>query len=213
MNLIENAASNVSDFFDLTYLKQAPCLMPFPQRLVFFSLLCGLSPKAYLEIGTARGGSALIYRHAMNALGATDFKAACIDPAFRVSDEDRAVLGDEFEFVTGTASIQTVKRAINHTGPLDFVLIDGDHRYDYALSDLLLVYPYLQPGAYVALDDSAFYEVRDAIAFATTELNLIDCGLLSRHANIDAARPPSQDPRWTSQPAYWAGLHLLRKPS
>lgn len=200
---IESASTQlVIKGFDADAIAGLPCLMPFPQRILFWSLIAGLAPRSYLEIGTARGGSALLYRSAMAANGIEDFKAACIDPKFRISDAHKATLGAQFEYVEAVASPSSVKRAVNHTGALEFVLIDGDHRYDYALADLMLVFPYLARGAYIAFDDATYSEVKRAIDFGIDNLGLTDCGLMSRHTvreNKDGVEKQ------------WSGLHVLRR--
>jgi len=65
---------------DLALLWEAPCFMNLAERLLLFSLAYSRAPERYVEIGTARGGSALIVNEAFRLLekqGASP-KGVCI---------------------------------------------------------------------------------------------------------------------------------------
>ncbi len=189
-------------------------LMPIAQRLFLWSFIYGVCPKRYLEIGTAEGGSAMIVMSAIKALGFNDFQGVCIDPKFDTSPEVRQALQENFTFFEEKSSLEAMKKAKAQVkGFFDVLLVDGDHTYDYALADIILAIPFVQPGGYILVDDAAYFQVRDAVQYAVERFNLIDAGFMCRHiVRYEAHHEITKEGQWKNEQPFMSGLHVLRKP-
>lgn len=198
---------------ELSMVERSPALMNMAQRLLLWSLVYGLAPKRYLEIGTAAGGSATIVASAIKALAQNEFKAVCIDPKFELSDETRAYLGESFTYIESKNAPEVLIEATKQAGGLfDLILIDGDHRYDYALSDILLTVPYLAKGGYLLIDDASHVQVREAIRYVLDRAGLTDCGLMCRHAVKMSFAPVIESGHWQGEKPLVGGMYVLYKP-
>jgi len=189
-------------------------LMPMAQRLFLWSFIYGVCPKRYLEIGTAEGGSAMIVMSAIKTLGFEDFQGICIDPKFDTSPETKAALQNNFTFFEEISSLAVMKKAKAQVGGFfDVLLVDGDHTYDYALADIILAIPFVQPGGYILVDDAGYYQVRDAIQYTVERFGLIDAGFMCRHLTPYKKHHliEEQGP-WQGEEPFMSGLHVLRKP-
>ncbi len=189
-------------------------LMPMAQRLFLWSFIYGVCPKRYLEIGTAEGGSAMIVMSAINALGFDDFQGICIDPKFDIIPEIKQTLQRQFTFFEQINSLQVMKKAKAQVGGFfDVLLVDGDHTYDYALADIMLAIPFVQPGGYILVDDAGYYQVRDAIQYTIERFNLIDAGFMCRHVTPHKKHHVIEpDGPWQGEEPFLSGLYVLRKP-
>ena len=59
------------------------------------------------------------------------------------------------KFVAGSSSDpSSVAKIYKSLGAVDFLFIDGDHRYDNVLTDWLLYAPLVRPGGLIAFDDT-----------------------------------------------------------
>nr|VFK19822.1 MAG: Methyltransferase domain-containing protein [Candidatus Kentron sp. LPFa] len=199
---------------ELNTLLEVPSLMPMAPRLMLWSLVYGLAPQRYLEIGTDAGGSAMIVLSAIRALGLADFRGACIDPAFKLDAATRETLTERFCLLESKNNPDVLIEAGRYAdGLFDLILIDGDHHYDYVLSDIMLAVPYLASGGYLLLDDAANVQVRDAIGYALTVTSLNDGGWICRHSTgIEPPRAVESGP-WQGQRMMESGLYLLHKPA
>jgi len=199
---------------EIAIVEQSNSLMPLAQRYFLWSLVYGVAPRRYLEIGTDAGGSAMIVAGAVRALGLEDFRGVCVDPVFKLTEATRDYLGGKFSFIEAKNSPDTLVEAGRLAGGLfDLVLVDGDHTYDYALADILLSVPYVARGGYILVDDASHPQVRDAIAYALESLSLIDCGFMCRHTtSSDAYLPPIAEGAWQGEKFRSSGLYVLRKP-
>ena len=195
---------------ELSVVESSPSLMPLAQRLFLWTFVYGIGPKRYLEIGTDAGGSAMIVKSAIRALGLDDFRGVCIDPKFKLVQATRDYLGEEFTYIEQKNSPEAMIEAARLAGSFDFILIDGDHTYDYALIDIMLAIPYLSRGGYILVDDAAHPQVRDAISYVIENCRLIDCGFMCRHTILYEVLVPSGV--WQGENMRAAGLYLLRKP-
>lgn len=208
---------SIAQNFDCATLKSAPSLMNIVQRAMLWSLIAGIAPRSYLEIGTARGGSALIVNDAVQQTGNRDFVGVCIDIRFdRMSEQDRAILEKRFHFIQmplGTQSMQAAKRIVEK---FDVVLIDALHDQDNATFDFLTVWPHVSPGGYILFDDANYFGVAEAIRSVLQLTTAIDCGKIVRCGGVGKAEP---GPGWlakpgpSGEPATWGGMHVLRKPA
>ena len=166
-------------------LDSYPCLMNQRQRLVLFSLFVGLMPKRYLEIGSAKGGSALIYKLSTEFTSSDDYRFCLVYPRIdRIESETRESLGENVKYINETLNSSSILRALEFLEYFDVVLIDALHSLEMCRFDIFTVYPYIKPGGYILLDDSNYFEVKSAIKDSINSLNLIDCGLISAHGGI-----------------------------
>ncbi|MBD2603574.1 class I SAM-dependent methyltransferase [Scytonema hofmannii FACHB-248] len=211
--IIHNLGENILKWTipeELSVVESSPSLMPLAQRLFLWSFVYGIGPKRYLEIGTDAGGSAMIVKSAIYALGLDDFRGVCIDPEFKLAQTTRDYLGEKFTYIEQKNSPEAIIEAAQIAGPFDFILVDGDHTYDHALIDIMLAIPYLSRGGYILVDDAAHSQVRDAISYVIENCRLIDCGLICRHTISYEVLVPSGV--WQGENMRAAGLYLLRKP-
>ena len=183
----------------LEILEQAPVLMAPPERLMLYSLVRGLRPARVLEIGTHKGGSAMIMVAALDEIGAG--LLVCIDPAPVVTDEHWRLIAHRATLLTGSSPAVLEQARATAGGLFGFAFVDGDHTYGGVLRDIEGVLPVLADDAHLLFHDAHFREVRQAIdeALLRHPQRLIDCGMLSVEENPD----PEHD-------AVWGGLRLLR---
>ena len=173
--------------------------MTMSERIVLYSLVIGLRPLRCLEIGTFKGGSALIIVAALDDAG--DGILVCVDPNAKVKPEHwkeiahRAIL---FQ-ASSPEILPEASRAVG--GKFDFTLIDGDHTTEGVVRDIAGVLPHLESPAYLLLHDAHNQEVSEGIRTALGDAGncLTDCGLISTEKTADA-----------STGADWGGLRLLR---
>jgi predicted O-methyltransferase YrrM len=181
-------------------IASAQVLMQPAERLLLFSLVRALRPSRALEIGTHKGGSAMIIVAALDEIGAGTL--VCIDPAPVVSEADWGRVAHRATLLEGKSpDVLDEARAVVG-GPIEFAFIDGDHGYGGVLRDIEGVLPLLADGAYVLFHDAHFREVRQAIDHCLMRyaLRLMDCGMLSVEENRDP----------TQHDVVWGGLRLLR---
>jgi predicted O-methyltransferase YrrM len=173
--------------------------MTMAERIVLYGLVVGLRPRRCLEIGTFKGGSALIIVAALD--DSREGILACVDPNAEIKAEHwkeiahRAIL---FQ-APSPEILQDASRAVG--GQFDFALIDGDHSAQGVVRDIAGVLPLLESPAYLLFHDAYNQEVIKGIraVLAQPENCLTDCGLISTEKTVDA-----------SSAVAWGGLQLLR---
>jgi predicted O-methyltransferase YrrM len=190
------------DLDQLRVLTSAPVWMTRAERLTLFTLTFCLRPARYMEIGTLKGGSALIVASAMAALG-SDGRIFCVDPEPRVAPEDWARLESRAQMFRGFSPQILPEVASAAGGPFDLVLIDGDHSYQGAIRDAKGVLPFMSHGGYILFHDAFFADVRKAIdEFVLSHRAAVtDLGVMTREITTTA------DP--LGQPVEWGGLRLV----
>lgn len=204
--------------FNPTAVGEVPSLMNLVQRTVLWSLIAGIAPRTYLEIGTARGGSAAIVDNAIRTTGRKDFKGVCIDIRFSKIEENLLNhLSEHFHFIEMPVGIKAMQKAKLISSTFDIVLIDALHDEDNAHFDFLSVWPYVSPGGYILMDDANYFGVSRAIDSILAYTNAVDCGKICRFGGAGAAESAPgwvapQDPAPIDEPIVWGGLHMLRKP-
>jgi len=127
--------------------------------------LIGKKDLVGVEIGTDKG------YHALNMVGRLNIKKLyAVDPyisypasnsnSFEIENEDKAMkLREESaKNLSGYDNIEmllvTSEKAVSYINiPLDFVYIDGDHRYEMVLKDIQLWYPRVKNGGLIAGHD------------------------------------------------------------
>lgn len=193
------------DHFDpraLDVIQWTPAWLSRAERLMIFSLIFGLRPRRYLEIGTFQGGSALVTGSALDAQEA-EGHIYCVDPNPKVKPEHWAQIEHRATLFTGY-SPDILPQVFEAAGaPFDFIFIDGDHSYEGVLRDARGVMPYTKAGTFLLFHDSFFPGVaRGLEEFAREERErLIDVGPITREVTRD---------KDDDQAVPWGGLHLMQ---
>jgi len=182
-------------------LYDAPAQLVMPERLLLYSLVSGLRPTAAVEIGTAEGGAAMIICAAMDAVG--NGNLVCIDPAPKVTPDDRAKMSHRVSFVSQASPEAIMEARVLLGSVFDFAFVDGDHSYAGVLRDINALLPFLHEDSYLLFHDVHYFEVHDAINEALKRYPFVDCGVLSLEAT------KSED-IYLGKPVMWGGLRLLR---
>lgn len=115
-----------------------------------------------LEIGSFEGRSAVWMLD--NLLTHSDARLTCVDP-FTGTAESEKTLRDTYEVFTRNIAEHARRRQVTirrmrseayllwHSGPYDFVYIDGDHEGRSVVQDFVLVHRLLNEGCTVIFDD------------------------------------------------------------
>jgi SAM-dependent methyltransferase/predicted O-methyltransferase YrrM len=180
-----------------------PAHMTAPERVLLYSLILGLRPERCLEIGTHKGGSALIIGAALDDLGGG--RLVCIDPQPVVAPEHWAQVSHRATLITGASPAVLPQAVESAGGRFDFALIDGDHEYPGVVRDIEGTLGVLAPTAYLLFHDANYFEVARAIdeMICKHANQLVDCGMLSVQQT-----PENRVER--GHPVVWGGLRLLR---
>jgi predicted O-methyltransferase YrrM len=183
-------------------INQAPAWLSPAERLLLYTLVYCLRPERYLEIGTFKGGSALIAAAAMEA-SANDGKLFCVEPRPQISEDHWARIAARTTLLQGF-SPHILPRAYEAAGgPFDFVFIDGDHTAKGVERDAEGVLPFVSEGAYLLFHDGFFPDVARGIrAFSARHTTrLVDCGILTREMSQETS---------SSSPLFWGGMWLIQ---
>ena len=173
------------------------------ERLLLYTLIFTLRPSRYLEIGTFKGGSALVVNAAMDALNSQS-PLICVDPKWNIAAEHWQKIEHRTTFVEGY-SPQVLPKAVEVAGgKFDFALIDGDHTYKGVLRDARGMLPHLTANAYLLFHDSFFADVaRGLNQFANENAHqLVDFGSLTREVTVQE--------REGNGHIQWGGLRLMQ---
>ncbi len=187
-------------------IHSAPVWMSRAERLLLYTLIFTLRPSRYLEIGTFKGGSALVVNAALDALN-SQTPLICVDPKWNVASEDWQKIEHRATFVEGYSPDILPKAEEAAGGKFDFVLIDGDHTCKGVLRDARGVLPHLTSNAYLLFHDSFFTEVaRGLNQFADENAHqLVDFGSLTREVTVQ-----EHEEKGAIQ---WGGLRLMQRRS
>ena len=180
-------------------IHRAPVWMTMSERVLLYALIAGLRPQRCLEVGTFRGGSALIIAAALDDLGTG--RLACVDPNAQIQPEHWRLIAHRASLFHAPSPEVLPQASQAAGGKFDFALIDGDHSTAGVIGDIEGVLPHLADDAYLLLHDAHNAEVREGIerCLRKTALGLTDAGLLSTEKTPDSA--PG---------VFWGGLRLLR---
>jgi predicted O-methyltransferase YrrM len=191
------------DLETLDVIRWAPAWMTRAERLLLYSLVFGLRPRCYLEIGTLKGGSALIVSAAMEASG-NDGRMVCVEPNPQIDPEHWSRIGSRATLLQGS-SPDILSDAYEAAGsPFDFVFINGDHTYAGVLRDANGVLPFVADGAYLLFHDSFFPDVARAIRIYVAQHSdhIVDFGTLTREVTLQ--------PQPQAEPIQWGGLRMMQ---
>jgi predicted O-methyltransferase YrrM len=183
-------------------IDDAPVWMSIGERVVLYALVFGLRPDRCLEIGTFRGGSALIISAALDDVG--DGKLICVDPSPQVAPEHWAKIEHRAMMLPGPSPAILEQAVEIAGGQFDFALVDGDHSKGGVVADIEGILPLLAQDAHILFHDAHYFEVIEAIdECLKLHPSLVDCGLVSTEQT-----PDSQSIH--GHPVVWGGLRMLR---
>ncbi len=191
------------DLASFEVLQWAPVWMTRAERLLLFTLVFGLRPSRYLEIGTFQGGSALLVAAALDALE-SPARMVCVDPQPRIAPEHWDRLKHRTTLLVGASPAILPDASQAAGGPFDFVLIDGDHTRAGVKRDAVGVLPYVEDGGYLLFHDSLSPEVAGGVQdFAAEHMDaIVDFGTLTREVTY---QEDDQGNR-----VRWGGLRLMQ---
>jgi hypothetical protein len=186
----------------LELIATAPVWMTRAERLLLFTLAFTLRPARYLEVGTLKGGSALLVNAAMEALGG-DGRLVCLDPNPQISDDHWAQLRRRATLVRGLSPDALPEAKHLAGGPFDLILIDGDHTAAGVLRDATGVLSVAASGAHVLFHDAFNADVGSGIdEFVRGHAGRVcDVGPLTREITTERAPDGSR--------VVWGGLRLI----
>lgn len=196
----QNHGDTAADMLALDVINWSPASLGRAERLMLYTLTYCLRPRAYLEIGTLNGGSALIVWSAMNALG-SDGKIIIIDPDPKISMENwsklqsRATMVPKFSPQAVDEAFQIAKTTF------DLVFIDGDHHHDAVIQDAEAVLRHMSVPGHIIFHDGYNVNVATAVRdFARKHRGRVtDCGMLTREYT-----------HWDNDTEPWSGFHAVR---
>jgi len=191
------------DLSAVEVVRWAPVWMSRAERLLLFALIFGLRPARYLEIGTFKGGSALVVAGAMDASGSNG-RIVCVDPKPQIDPEHWKCLAHRTTLIIGRSPGVLPRAMAAAGGPFDFVLIDGDHSRVGVLRDANGALPFVADGAYLLFHDSLFTDVADGLRdfVAQNAHQIADTGTLTREITLQ--------PVPEAEPIRWGGLRLMQ---
>jgi predicted O-methyltransferase YrrM len=186
--------------FDIIF--RAPVLMTEAERTVMFASIIGRRPERVLEIGTHKGGSAMIICSAMDQINRG--RLVCVDPRPMVAPEHWKQIEHRAVMLAGQSPAILTQAVPAAGGPFDLALIDGDHEFPGVVADIENVLPLLASEAYLYFHDAHYWQVADAIdAAVARHPQLTDCGFLS-------AEETRENREEQGHPVIWGGLRVLR---
>ena len=186
----------------LSVVPTAPVWMTRAERLLVFTMTFTLRPARYLEIGTLRGGSALLVAAAMDALQ-TDGRLVCLDPEPQIAPADWDRLKHRTTLLRGFSPDALPEASRLAGGSFDLVLIDGDHTAAGVVRDATGVLPFLGPGAHVLFHDCFNPDVARGIDEFVGEhaRRLRDFGAMTREISCERAPDGTK--------VVWGGLRMV----
>ena len=168
---------------------------------MLFTLVCGLRPMRYLEIGTFQGGSSLVVSAAMTATKNRG-RMLCVDPRPQIDPAHWALIEERAILIRGYSPDVLPQARDAAGGDFDLVFIDGDHTAKGVYRDAIGVLPFLQQGACMLFHDSHYPDVASGInRFASEQAGcLLDFGIITREATVED----------DDATLHWGGLRLMR---
>ena len=135
----------------------ARSLMSDHNRAILFILIQKLKPRAVAEIGTLYGGTSEVLARALWECGsggelhtADPFGANRIPPVLEAWPPELRNLTHFYAMNSMDFLLEIEHRHV----PLDMVLVDGNHDYEFALFDLQMAARFLKPGGLILMDNA-----------------------------------------------------------
>lgn len=113
-----------------------------------------LGPRSCLELGTGFGLSTAHQAAALELNGAGRLMSLDIEGMVELAEPglDDLGLGERVELVGGLIE-ETLPGACEDAAPVEYVLLDADHREESTLAQLEVILPAVAPGAVIVVDD------------------------------------------------------------
>lgn len=113
-----------------------------------------LKPRTIVEIGTHKGGNSFLFCHAVTTATRVVGVDLCVQNAEKLIHFARD--GQRYFALHGDSQTALMKRRVQDClggQPIDFLFIDGDHRYAGVKADFELYAPLVRSGGVIALHD------------------------------------------------------------
>lgn len=169
---------------------------------LLYRFLEGKKIKNVLEIGTQRGGTALLWAKLVEPRGGHVY---CIDKSFEDTVYKNHALRPLITEIQGDSHDREtfnrlLKQVSNNGGSVDFFFIDGDHTYEGGKADFENYFRFVRAGGWVA-----FHDIRD------TEYHRINSVYISifwneikeKYNHFEITDPDDKS---------WMGIGVLQKP-
>lgn len=159
---MQREENNINDILDTAYQYQGVGLYesiePMQHREELINLIQEvqkISPSTIMEIGTARGGTLYCWSRVFETSKIISVDISHIQPRTKIIE--RFDNSTNIRCIEGHSQTDTVKSKISHTvGPnhsIDFLFIDGGHKYDEVKNDFELYKDLVSDGGIIALHD------------------------------------------------------------
>lgn len=162
------------------------------EAVALMSLVCSRKPRAILEIGTRKGGSAILMAEALAQLKAngTMPEGAFIDAVDPIGElaaaPQRKHLLPYINLIIGKSPSDVPDKLY------DVIHIDGDHQYDAVMADLQVAALRSHKETAIILHDANYPDVRRALeTFALSHANA--------HVIYDWTKRPERSDDWGGQ--------------
>jgi predicted O-methyltransferase YrrM len=162
----------------LPQLAPGQCLMQRDEIEALYALVVACAPYCALEIGSYKGGSALVIGEALRA-GGQGGRLFMVDPLDQRDPALWAPIAERAIFVQ-EPSPGGIATAVGLAGqPFDFAFVDGLHDAAHVRADIEGLIPVLRAGASVVFHDAHHAGVRQAIDEAVAMYGWTDRGLIA----------------------------------
>jgi Cephalosporin hydroxylase len=166
------------------------------ERFVLISLLKQIKPKFSLEVGTYRGGS-------LQVISRFSEKVITVDDQREYSEELRGHFNNvQFEVGESARILPRIVQEINESEiPLEFILLDGDHRTEYVRADIANILQIKPKKRIVILMHDAFNPscregIRTAPWSSCPYVSLVELDFVHGLIHTGPVSGPIQIPMW-----------------
>jgi len=132
-------------------------------------ILSALKPQCGLEIGTACGGTALVWQL---------FTPLVVSVSAVPREESEGILTDNMfpncKFITGDSHSQETLEKVKEFAPYDYLFIDGDHSTEGCRMDYDMYARLVKAGGVVAFHDWNYHHVKAAIESINVPKQIIE---------------------------------------
>jgi cephalosporin hydroxylase len=133
-------------------IQKNPCDLWMMQQIIYET-----RPEVIIETGTFRGGSALYFAHALEAIPLTESKVITVDIEDACREAATLPLWQKHvEFILGSSTdpkvVEQIRRACH--GKRVLVVLDSMHEKDHVLKELEFYAPFVSPGSYIVVEDT-----------------------------------------------------------